>query len=92
MTDLADDLRLALELADKADQISLARFKALDLLVEEKPDASPVTDADRAVEQALTEMLAAARPNDALIGEEFGSHGSSKRTWIIDPIDGTANY
>jgi histidinol-phosphatase len=92
MTDLADDLKLALALADAADQISLARFKALDLLVEEKPDASPVTDADRAVEQALTKMLADARPNDALIGEEFGNHGASQRTWIIDPIDGTANY
>jgi histidinol-phosphatase len=92
MTDLVEDLQLALELADVADQISLARFKALDLVIEEKPDASPVTDADRAVEKAMAKIIAERRPTDALIGEEFGSHGDARRTWIIDPIDGTANY
>jgi histidinol-phosphatase len=89
----AADLALALELADTADQISLQRFRALDLKVETKPDRSPVTDADKAVEAALKAILAKKVPTDALIGEEYGSSdGSTNRTWIIDPIDGTANY
>ena len=89
----AADLALALELADTADQISLQRFRALDLKVETKPDRSPVTDADKAVEAALKAILAEKAPTDALIGEEYGSSdGSTNRTWIIDPIDGTANY
>jgi histidinol-phosphatase len=86
------DLDLALELADIADAISLERFRALDLFVESKPDRSPVTDADRSVEQAIKNVLAAKAPDDALIGEEYGNSGSASRTWIIDPIDGTANY
>lgn len=86
------DLDLALAMADKADEISLTRFRALDLTVETKPDRSPVTDADRSVESSLKEMLKTARPADALIGEEFGVAGAAERTWIIDPIDGTANY
>ncbi len=86
------DLALALELADIADEISLARFRALDLHIENKPDRSPVTDADRSVELALKNLLAEKAPNDALIGEEFGNTGAASRTWIIDPIDGTANY
>ncbi len=89
------DLNLALELADLADSIALERFRALDLKVESKPDRSPVTDADRSVEQALKAVLAAKAPNDALIGEEYGNSDAkqgSNRTWIIDPIDGTANY
>ena len=87
-----EDLELAFELADIADEISLARFRALDLHVENKPDRSPVTDADRSVELALKKLLAEKAPNDALIGEEFGDTGAASRTWIIDPIDGTANY
>ena len=87
-----EDLALALELADIADEISLARFRALDLHVENKPDRSPVTDADRSVELALKKLLAEKAPTDALIGEEFGKTGAASRTWIIDPIDGTANY
>jgi histidinol-phosphatase len=95
--DFSDDLSLALELADIADRISLERFYAQDLLVETKPDSTPVTDADRSVEAAIKEKLLAARPNDALIGEEYGTvgqnlHGAGSRTWIIDPIDGTANF
>jgi histidinol-phosphatase len=86
------DLELALELADIADAISLDRFQALDLNVQSKPDRSPVTDADRSVELALKELLSQKAPTDALIGEEFGDSGKSNRTWIIDPIDGTANY
>jgi histidinol-phosphatase len=89
----AEDLKLAHELADIADAIALPRFMAQDLQVETKPDDSPVTDADRATERAIKTKLAEARPNDALIGEEYGdSAGTGNRTWIIDPIDGTANF
>jgi histidinol-phosphatase len=86
------DLALALELADAADQISLPRFRALDLSVETKPDLSPVTDADKSVEQAIIALLKSHRPDDAIVGEEFGSSGQGVRKWIIDPIDGTANF
>lgn len=88
----AADLALAHELADLADGITLDRFRAQDLKIETKPDASPVTDADQAAERALKAHLSAKRPEDALIGEEYGSTGSASRTWIIDPIDGTANF
>jgi len=95
--DFNSDLALALELAEIADSISLERFYAQDLVVETKPDSSPVTDADRSVEAALKAKLLEARPNDSLIGEEYGNvgenlHGRGSRTWIIDPIDGTANF
>lgn len=89
---MISDLDLALKLADQADEISLARFRAMDLHVESKPDRSPVTDADRAVEAKLRATLAEYRPNDVIIGEEYENTGSADRTWIIDPIDGTANY
>jgi histidinol-phosphatase len=88
-----DDLALALELADVADAITLGRFGAKDLLVETKPDLTPVTEADRAVELALRERLAAVRPQDSVIGEEYGADdGAGPRRWIIDPIDGTKSY
>jgi histidinol-phosphatase len=93
---LADDLRLALAMADEADTISIDRFRALDLAVTSKPDRTPVTDADRAVERAIRDRLAAERPHDGILGEEFGAvDGTSSgahRQWIIDPIDGTANF
>jgi histidinol-phosphatase len=86
------DLALALRLADLADGISAARFRDRDLHVDTKPDRTPVTEADLAVERAIREALAAERPGDAILGEEFGTEGSSTRQWIVDPIDGTANY
>jgi histidinol-phosphatase len=87
------DLALALRLADAADAISLDRFRALDLRVETKPDLTPVTDADRAVESALLELLGRERPDDGVLGEEHGARtGSSGRRWIVDPIDGTRNF
>ncbi len=92
MFTLADDLALARELADAADAISSARFTALDLVVTTKPDRTPVTDADQAVERAIRELLAEQRPNDGILGEEFGTAGSTTRQWIIDPIDGTAGF
>lgn len=92
MSNVISDQDLALKLADAADEISLARFRAYDLRIESKPDFSQVTDADRSVEQRLRAILQRYRPEDAIIGEEFEDAGSSNRTWIIDPIDGTANY
>jgi histidinol-phosphatase len=91
---VADDLELALELAEIADQLTMSRFGAGDLVVETKPDLTPVTDADRAVEEAIAEQLASARPRDAIVGEELGESrtGDGARRWICDPIDGTKNY
>jgi histidinol-phosphatase len=87
-----DDLTLAHELADAADAITLARFEASDLVVEAKPDLTPVTDADRAVEEALRRTVEARRPRDAVIGEEYGATGGGNRRWIVDPVDGTKNF
>jgi histidinol-phosphatase len=94
MPAVADDLALALELADLADEITLGRFRAGDLIVDTKPDMTPVTEADRAVEQLLRERLAVVRSGDGVAGEEFGGAGSDAagRRWIIDPIDGTKGY
>ena len=89
---MGPDLLLAIELADTADAISLGRFRARDLVIETKPDATPVTEADRAVERELRAILARERPDDAILGEEEGVSGSGDRRWIIDPIDGTRNY
>ena len=85
------ELSFALELADTADAISLPRFRADDLRVERKPDLTPVTDADRAIEQALRERVAARRPNESVFGEEFRGPEDGVR-WIVDPIDGTKNF
>jgi histidinol-phosphatase len=94
MTDYSpsDDLSLALALAGNADLISLDRFTALDLVVTTKPDRTPVTDADQAVERSIRAGILAARPGDSILGEEYGTEGDSSRQWIIDPIDGTANF
>ena len=86
------DLDLLHALADTADQLTMARFLASDLRVSNKPDATPVTDADAAVERALREVLAQRRPGDAVLGEEDGLSGDSPRRWVIDPIDGTKNF
>ena len=95
VNDASGDLALALELADLADSITLGRYRAEDLRVETKPDRTPVTEADRAVEQAIRRQLAAVRPEDAVVGEEYGAgakRASGERRWIIDPIDGTMSY
>jgi histidinol-phosphatase len=89
---VATDLALALRLADAADRIASSRFGALDLAVETKPDLTPVSDADRAVETELRTILIAERPTDAVSGEEFGTTGDSSRHWVIDPIDGTKSF
>jgi histidinol-phosphatase len=85
------DLAYALELADAADELTLARFRAADLRVETKPDLTPVTDADRAAERLLRERIARDRPGEGVFGEEEGDDGGSVR-WIVDPIDGTRNF
>jgi histidinol-phosphatase len=91
---VTEDLALALELTDEADRITLDRYGAADLVVESKPDLTPVSEADTAVEQAMRDRLAAARPDDSVVGEEYGVSASTHgdRRWIIDPIDGTKNY
>jgi histidinol-phosphatase len=85
------DLDFALSLADAADAISLPRFRAVDLRVETKPDLTPVTDADRAVERALRDRIARERDGEGVLGEEEGDDGGPVR-WVIDPIDGTKNF
>ncbi len=93
MSTIADDLALALQLASLADEMTLARFGALDLHIETKPDLTPVTDADQSVERVLRENLSVARPDDAVLGEEFGGTAVfNGRQWVIDPIDGTKNF
>ncbi|HEY3732938.1 MAG TPA: histidinol-phosphatase [Streptosporangiaceae bacterium] len=87
-----DDLRFAHVLADAADDITSRRFRAQDLAVETKPDLTPVTDADRTVEETIRGVLRRSRPRDAVLGEELGQIGIGPRRWVIDPIDGTKNF
>lgn len=94
--DVAAHLDLALELAGLADEITVARFRADDLVVTTKPDLTPVSEADQAVERAIRERLADATGH-AVLGEEYGSDPGSAGAdaefrWIIDPIDGTKSY
>jgi histidinol-phosphatase len=96
VTRYADDMALAHVLADTADSIAMSRFRAQDLRVSDKPDLTPVTDADIAVEKALRATLARTRPRDGVLGEEYGvsvaAAGPSQRQWVIDPIDATKNF
>ncbi len=86
-----DDLAFAHALADTADAITTARFRALDLRVETKPDLTPVSEADRAAEEAIRAQIAASGRGEGVLGEEFGDDGTDVK-WIVDPIDGTTNY
>ena len=88
----AADLAFALRLADAADAVAMSRFDSPDLDVSAKPDATFVTDADIATERAIRDLIEAERPDDGILGEEFGAEGDARRQWIIDPIDGTHNY
>ena len=93
MSTVADDVTLALQLADRADALTLDRFGALDLRIETKPDLTPVTDADRSAEELLRDLLAEHRPDDAVLGEEYGGTAALEgRQWVLDPIDGTKNF
>jgi histidinol-phosphatase len=88
-----NDLALAMRLADAADSTTLARYQSIDLVVTTKPDNTPVTDADKATEEALRALLKNHRPDDGIVGEEFGNDaGGAERYWVIDPIDGTKNF
>jgi histidinol-phosphatase len=91
-TGLNDDLALALSLADAADEITMRYFQSSSLAVKTKSDRTPVSEADEAVERMIRERLSRERPHDGIVGEEFGSSGSQRRRWIIDPIDATKNY
>lgn len=86
------DLELALELAGAADAISLHHFRSTKLAVRTKVDMTPVSEADEVIERAIRERLQLERPDDGIVGEEFGSSGGGGRRWIIDPIDATKNY
>ena len=87
-----DDLRLALSLADRADEITMRHFQSATLAVRTKSDRTPVSEADEAVERIIRERLLRDRPDDGILGEEFGARGGAARRWIIDPIDATKNY
>jgi histidinol-phosphatase len=92
----AADLELALHIADEADALTLRRFRATDLVVETKPDLTPVSDADRDVERLCRDRLATHRPADSVVGEEEGGERPSPswqgRRWVVDPVDGTKNF
>ena len=86
-------LPLLEEIADRSDQISLRHFRAQDLRVEEKPDRTPVTEADLAVEEAARALIRDRHPELGVLGEEHGeAAGTGETRLIIDPIDSTANF
>jgi histidinol-phosphatase len=87
----AAELELALEIADEVDALTIAGAQGV-FEIEMKPDETPVTAIDRAAERLVRERLAAARPDDAVVGEEFGATGEAARRWVVDPIDGTKNF
>ncbi len=89
---MSADLDLALELADLAAAVSRPRFERRSFSVTRKPDGSPVTDVDVAVEEALRGRIAQAHPGHAVLGEELGLSGDSKSRWYLDPIDGTNRF
>lgn len=91
MSNFQDDLLLATSLADAADAISMRHFQT-SFSVRTKADRTPVSEVDEAIEEAIRDRLAGERPDDSIIGEEFGSRGTGSRRWIIDPIDATKNY
>ncbi|HQR79634.1 MAG TPA: inositol monophosphatase family protein [Actinomycetota bacterium] len=72
--------------------MSMSRYGQADLQVTTKPDMTPVSDADRSVEQLIREHLGRVRPDDAVLGEEYGGTMGAGRAWVIDPIDGTKNF
>ena len=86
------ELALALSLADAADAITMQHFRAAALSIRTKSDHSPVSEADEAAERAIREILQRERPDDGIVGEEYGESQRSARRWIIDPIDATGNY
>lgn len=85
------DLDQAFRLADTADGIAMKYYRSRDLVVETKPDDSPVTQGDKEVEKALSKIVSE-EYGDSYVGEEGTKSGSSSRRWLVDPIDGTKNF
>ncbi len=89
----ASDLELIRRIGKAADAVSMARFLSMDLVIETKPDSTPVTDADKATEKCIREILEAERPEDGILGEDFGADITGKKRYcVIDPIDGTKSF
>lgn len=89
---LDHEIALALRLADAAGAAIRPHFRS-GLDAERKADTTPVTIADRAAEDVMRRILKAEVPMDGIIGEEFGTEaGSSGRSWVLDPIDGTVSF
>ncbi len=91
----SSDLEIAEKMADAARAAILPYFRQPSLVADNKLSSGfdPVTIADRAAEQAMRAVLAEHRPDDGILGEEFGeSAGTSGRTWVLDPIDGTRGF
>lgn len=89
--DYQDDLKKALRLADIADEIGMKYFMSRDLVIETKPDNSPVTQGDKEIEQKLSDIVIN-EFGDSYYGEEGTDSGDGKRRWLVDPIDGTKNF
>jgi histidinol-phosphatase len=89
---LTPDLATALSAADAADAVTFPRFRTPDLAVGTKADTTVVTEADQRAERVIREVIGREAPNDAILGEEYGSDGTGSRRWIIDPIDATVNF
>jgi histidinol-phosphatase len=93
MSEIAERLQFAVEIARAAGEVTLRYFRRTDLAVELKADQSPVTIADRLAEELLRQRIGERFPRDSIIGEEFGEHtGESEFQWILDPIDGTKSF
>ncbi|TNJ37300.1 histidinol-phosphatase [Prosthecochloris vibrioformis] len=91
--DMTEDLGYALEMAEKAGDLTLGYFQRTSLKIEEKRDDSPVTEADRKAEALIRKGLEERFPQDGIFGEEFGEKPSlNGRRWILDPIDGTRSF
>jgi histidinol-phosphatase len=92
--DLADDLALALAVADEADALTLPPFLARDFSTDWKANRTEVTEIDRLAEQVIVDRLVAARPTHGALGEEHGRRGvaTSPWRWVVDPIDGTSGF
>ena len=88
---LTYELAFMHEVADEAAALAMPCFLR-GVSITEKPDSSPVTDADLAVERLIRTRITERFPSDAVVGEEFGTSGVGQRTWIVDPIDGTSYF
>ena len=90
--DDVSDLDILLLAADIAERESMRTWRSSDLVVEIKPDGSPVSATDKRIERLLRELLGEHRPDDRVLGEEEGATGSGSRCWVLDPIDGTSSF